>query len=115
MPHMRIPPALAPARPGFLLLQVAAPLASLRGAWAGLLNALNAADLALHGAYAALLARLLWRQAQPLAARAALLAGAAHPAQAARQPASCLGAPCAGGVLASVVFLLSVLAEGKRV
>ena len=60
-------------------MQAAAPLVSLRGAWAGLLNALNAADLALHGAYATVLALLVWRQAQPLAARVALLAGEAHP------------------------------------
>ena len=62
-----------------LAVQMAAPLASLRGAWATLLNALNAADLALHGAYAAVLALLVWRQAQPLAARVALLAGETHP------------------------------------
>ena len=55
--------------------QSAASPTTLAGAWAWLLNALNAADLALHAGYACLLALLVWRLVQPLAARLALLAG----------------------------------------
>ncbi|KAK9819152.1 hypothetical protein WJX81_003630, partial [Elliptochloris bilobata] len=64
--------ALAWAAPRWCLqanvtrVECPAPPATLRGAWAWLLNALNAADLALHVAYAYALALLAWRSAHRL-------------------------------------------------
>lgn len=57
-------------------MQSLAGRTALQSAWAWLLNALNAADLGLHAAYAGALALAAWRLARPASAAVALLAGA---------------------------------------